>query len=335
MIARTDDSHLASVPAALNHLHRLLLAAALLGATGLSAQSPASLEVRGPDGSVRTLGAAQLQTLPRVSGAASAHGNDFTFEGHDVRDVLRLAGVTPVDSLRSGQLRRVLVFVGADGYSALIALSDLDASIGGRRAILVDREDGRALPADRGPRRIIIEGDRRPSRWVRQVVRIEVRDLEDRPSPAPRATGDLLDHLVGDWVMTGTIGSERITHDVRVDRILGDRYVRLHELARDTTPDGEPAYEAWIHIAWDSANAEYVVMWLDNTGTTNFAEEGVGHGRPDGDAIPFVWRSTDGSGIRNTFAYERATDTWTWRIDNVSASQALTPFARVTLRRRP
>jgi hypothetical protein len=161
-------------------MHRLIIRiAVLLWTTTVSAQSAAPLAVQGPDGGVRTLTATRLQTLPRVSGTATAHDSRFTFEGYDLRDVLRLAGVTPVDSLRRGELRRLVVFVGADGYSAIIALSDLDPSLGGRRAILVDREDGRALPSDRGPRRIIVDGDRRPSRWVRQVVRIEVRDLPD------------------------------------------------------------------------------------------------------------------------------------------------------------
>ncbi len=159
-------------------MHRLILGFALLLCSAtVSAQSGAPLSVAGPDGAVQTLSDAQLQTLPRVTGSATAHDARFSFEGYDLRDVLRLAGVTPVDSLRRGQLRRVVVFIGADGYSALIALSDLDPSIGGRRAILVDREDGQALPTERGPRRIIIEGDHRPSRWVRQVVRLEVRDL--------------------------------------------------------------------------------------------------------------------------------------------------------------
>lgn len=151
----------------------------LLGAATLSAQSAEPLAVQRPDGAVQTLSAMQLQALPRITGTATAHETRFAFEGVNLLDVLRLAGVTPVDSLRRGQLRRVVVFVGADGYSALIALSELDPSIGGRRAVLVDREDDRALPSERGPRRIIIEGDRRPSRWVRQVVRIEVRDLPE------------------------------------------------------------------------------------------------------------------------------------------------------------
>ena len=153
------------------------LACALLAASNLKAQSDASLQVTRPDGSTVSLSAAQLAALPRVAGQASAHGNSFTFEGSDLRDVLRLAAIGPVDSLRGAQLRRVVIFVAADGYSALIALSDMDATIGGRRVVLVDREDARPLSAENGPRRIIVDGDQRPTRWVRQVVRLEVVDV--------------------------------------------------------------------------------------------------------------------------------------------------------------
>ena len=134
--------------------------------------------------------------------------------------------------------------------------------------------------------------------------------------------------------MTGTIGKQAVTHDVEVDWILKRQYIRIHDISREKDADGEVAYEAWIHIAWDKKNAEYAVMWLDNTGTTNFAAEGVGHGKPDGDRIPFVWKSADGSGIHNTFAYDRASDTWSWAIDNVDKSGTPSPFARVTLKRK-
>ncbi|MCA9191349.1 MAG: hypothetical protein KDB03_06300 [Planctomycetales bacterium] len=144
----------------------------------------------------------------------------------------------------------------------------------------------------------------------------------------------LIDRLTGDWVMTGTIGEEQVTHDVYVDRILKRQYIRIHDISRSKDSDGDPAYEAWIHIAWDNENAEYAVMWLDSTGTTNFAPEGVGHGKPDGDRIPFVWKSADGSGIHNTFAYDRKDDSWSWTIDNVNKSQDTSPFARVKLNRK-
>ena len=144
----------------------------------------------------------------------------------------------------------------------------------------------------------------------------------------------LMDKMTGEWVMTGTIGQEQVTHDVYVDWILKRQYIRIHEVSREKDADGELAYEAWIHIAWDKDNAEYVVMWLDNTGTTNFAAEGVGHGKPDGDRLPFVWNSADGSGIRNMFAYDRATDSWTWSIDNVDKSNNRSQFARLALKRK-
>ncbi len=144
----------------------------------------------------------------------------------------------------------------------------------------------------------------------------------------------LMDKMTGEWVMTGTIGQEQVTHDVYVDWILKRQYIRIHEVSREKDADGELAYEAWIHIAWDKDNAEYVVMWLDNTGTTNFAAEGVGHGKPDGDRLPFVWKSADGSGIRNMFAYDRATDSWTWSIDNVDKSNNRSQFARLALKRK-
>lgn len=152
--------------------------ALLLVSAPLSAQSNSTaLTVKLIDGSERALSAEQLTALPRVAGRATAHGTTFSFEGTDVRDILRAVGVAPVDSLRGPQLRRIVLFVGADGYAAAIALSDLDPTIGGRRAVLVDREDGTALPPKRGPRRIIVEGDGRPSRWVHQVVRLEVVDV--------------------------------------------------------------------------------------------------------------------------------------------------------------
>jgi len=144
----------------------------------------------------------------------------------------------------------------------------------------------------------------------------------------------LLDKMTGEWVMTGTIGQQQVTHDVSIDWILKRQYIRIHEVSREKDDDGELAYESWIHIAWDKENAEYVVMWLDNTGTTNFAAESVGHGKPDGDRIPFVWKFSDGSGIHNTFAYDRTRDAWSWTIDNIDESEKPSPFARLTLKRK-
>ncbi|MDH4042990.1 MAG: molybdopterin-dependent oxidoreductase [Gemmatimonadota bacterium] len=158
----------------------LLLVISLLSATGVpvgAACAQTDLTVRRLDGSEVVLSDSLLETLTRITGTATAHGNAWEWEGTDLRDVLRAAGVTPVDSLRAPQLRRIIMVVGADGYRVVLALSELDPGIGNRRAVLVDRESGAALPPDRGPRRLIVEGDASLIRWVRQVVRLEVQDV--------------------------------------------------------------------------------------------------------------------------------------------------------------
>lgn len=163
------------------------------------------------------------------------------------------------------------------------------------------------------------------------LLKCTTAQTQDAVPPIPES---LLDKMTGKWVMTGTIDKEQVKHDVDVDWILGRRYIRIHEVSREKNADGELAYEAWIHIAWDPKNSEYVVMWLDNTGTTNFAAEGVGHGKPNGDRIPFVWKSAGGGGIHNTFAYDRARDEWSWAIDNIDETDKPSLFARVTLERK-
>ncbi len=152
----------------------ILFLSCLTSAAAVSAQS---LTVQHADGREVTLTAAQLDGLPGVAGETTFHDDRVRYEGVDLRDVLGLAGVSPVDSLRGPLLRRVVLVEAADGYAAVIALADLDRSIGARSVVLVRREDGAALPPERGPFRIIVVGDRRPSRAVRQVVRVRVLDV--------------------------------------------------------------------------------------------------------------------------------------------------------------
>lgn len=144
----------------------------------------------------------------------------------------------------------------------------------------------------------------------------------------------LLQQMVGQWVMSGTIARREVTHDVDVDWLLKRQYLRIHEVSRDQGVDGEPGYEAWVFIAWDAKASEFAVLWLDNTETTNFAPGGIGHAKLDGDKIPFVWKLADGSGIHTTFAYDRETDRWSWTIQNLDKSAAESPFASLTLVRK-
>lgn len=152
-------------------MRRFLLLVALVLPPSLGAQS---LVVRRADGFDITLDSARIAALPRVAFEAVDHGTSKRFEGVAVTALLRAADAGPVDSLRGPALRRALVFVGRDGYTGLIALPELDTGLGGTKVYAVDREQGQPLSTEHGPWRIIVVGDSRASRWVRQLMRIEV-----------------------------------------------------------------------------------------------------------------------------------------------------------------
>jgi len=143
----------------------------------------------------------------------------------------------------------------------------------------------------------------------------------------------LLDRLIGEWVLEGTIAGEQTTHDVVFEWVLEHQYVQFHEVARERDPSGAPAYEAIVFIGWDSASERYACLWLDSTGGDGLSANAIGYGAPSGDSIPFVFRFPDGSLFHNTFAYDRATDTWQWSLDGEQEGE-LQPFARVTLTRK-
>jgi hypothetical protein len=65
---------------------------------------------------------------------------------------------------------------------------------------------------------------------------------------------ELLERLVGRWILSGTIAGKKTTHDVSAEWVLNHGYLRLHEVAREKDTAGAPAYEAIIFVSMDSAS---------------------------------------------------------------------------------
>jgi hypothetical protein len=151
---------------------RLLTIALLAGlATPAIARSQLSVVV---DGTERPITSVALAGLSRDTATMVFHGSaPIRYEGFALTGVLGAAGVR-TDSLRGPALATRLVIEASDGYRIVLALSDLDPSLGAKRILLADRMDGKALPVDEAPWRLIIVGDLGPSRSARQVVRIRV-----------------------------------------------------------------------------------------------------------------------------------------------------------------
>ena len=140
---------------------------------------------------------------------------------------------------------------------------------------------------------------------------------------------DLLDHLVGNWVLEGTIRGKPALHDVTAEWVLGHQYLRLHEISRDKQGN-RPQYEAMVFIGWDPKTSEYACVWLDQWGWA--FDTAVGRAQRNGNEIPFLFQYPDGP-FHTTFAYTPASQSWEMRMDN-DVQGKLKPFARTKLTRK-
>ncbi len=154
-----------------------LLSVALSVVTAVSVRAQ-DVTVRAATGTERQVSASEFAALPHITLETTDHGTPVSFEGVALSALLKFAGAGPVDSLRGPLLRRAVLAIGVDGYGAIVALADLDDAIGARRVMVADRMNGAPLPADHGPLRLIVPGDKRGARWVRQVVRLEIVTIQ-------------------------------------------------------------------------------------------------------------------------------------------------------------
>lgn len=126
-----------------------------------------------PSPVVVPLDGAALAALPRQTVVASGHGRTLRCEGVALAALPQAAGAMPAEPLRGAQLGRYVLVEARDGDRVLFALSEFDPTLGHGTAALVDRCDGKAL-GDDGPLRVVVPGDARRARWVRQVEAITV-----------------------------------------------------------------------------------------------------------------------------------------------------------------
>jgi len=143
----------------------------------------------------------------------------------------------------------------------------------------------------------------------------------------------LLDHMVGKWVLQGTIAGRNTTHDIVSEWVLGHQYMRIQEVSREKDASNQPAYEAIILIGWDPQSSQYTCLWLDNTGAWDFTSQAIGRAKRSGDAIAFRFASNDGGSVNTTFSYNKNADAWQWSIDNETGGK-IQAFARVRLTRK-
>ncbi len=148
---------------------RFLLAAVL--ALPLAARAePVRISTADSAGEPAQVSLADLQGLPAGSVTLPAeHGAAMQMRGPALWDVLQRVGAIDTDfHHRVGQ---VVTVTGKDGYSATLALGEIDPEFEGKSVILATGWNGTALEQPR----LAIPGDKRLGRDVRDVVSIAVR----------------------------------------------------------------------------------------------------------------------------------------------------------------
>ena len=123
----------------------------------------------------QTIDRSVIEQLPAVEQQVSfltGHGNERgAYTGALLWSLLERRETLSGDP--RGRLRRTVAVTGRDGYVAVLALAEIDPEFEGKRVILAYRRDGQPLPGDE--LRLVVPGDRRGGRSVRDVVKIELR----------------------------------------------------------------------------------------------------------------------------------------------------------------
>jgi DMSO/TMAO reductase YedYZ molybdopterin-dependent catalytic subunit len=128
-----------------------------------------------------TLSDSGLRSMTRRTIRAAEHGQpEASYEGVALSDVLARAGVTFGPGLRGPALATYVMCSSPDGYRVVFTLAELDSAFSDRPVFVVDRKDGQPLDSHAGPFRIVVPGDARPARWIRQLSEIAVVRPPDR-----------------------------------------------------------------------------------------------------------------------------------------------------------
>ena len=155
---------------------RFMAALMLFGTLSATAKAQTVLTISGEVKTSLTIQAADLNAMPHADATGKDHdGNEHHYSGVPLAELLKQAGATMGSELRGKNLRKYVVVRAADGYEAVFALPEIDPEFTSQTIILADSVDGKPLTTGVGPYQVIVPGDKKMARWVRQVNTIDVR----------------------------------------------------------------------------------------------------------------------------------------------------------------
>jgi hypothetical protein len=98
-----------------------------------------------------------------------------TYAGVPLIDLLVKLGVP--DKPHGKQFRLYEVAAGSDGYEVVYSLGEITPDVHDATVLVADSEDGKPIAGD-GPLKLVATGEKRPARWVRNLVAVKVLTAE-------------------------------------------------------------------------------------------------------------------------------------------------------------
>lgn len=136
------------------------------------------LTIQTESGKQTVITKAEMESLPHIKVSVGTADAPVTYEGVALEPLLEKAGVTFGQSLRGKRLASCLLVEAADGYRVVIALPEIDPAFSDKQVVLADARGGKPLDQKEGPYRIVIPGEKRMARWVRQVTTLKIVDVQ-------------------------------------------------------------------------------------------------------------------------------------------------------------
>ncbi|MDX9750129.1 MAG: molybdopterin-dependent oxidoreductase [Flavobacteriales bacterium] len=159
----------------IHSLRLLFLSAIVLLAGAATAQADTATVHVVRKGCDAVLTMERLRTLPvHEATITERDGNTATFQGVWLSDALDLGCDSTVHLDKHGTLRAVVKVTAADGFTAVVAMAEVADAFSARPVLLAWARNGQPLGERHGPLRLVVPGDIKPGRNVRQVKRLEV-----------------------------------------------------------------------------------------------------------------------------------------------------------------
>ena len=117
----------------------------------------------------------ELSNLPHQTVKATDQRTTALFEAVLLTDVLAKVDLPTGETFHSTAASYYLLVEAKDGYRAVFAWAELDSTFMGKAVYVVTKRDGKPLSEKGGPFQLVVPGEKRGARWVRQVTTLRIR----------------------------------------------------------------------------------------------------------------------------------------------------------------